>query len=91
MSDEEDVVIGAIAIAPTVAALTAGVVLVLVWWVFDTAPPGSRRARFDAWSRRRGEESVRQGRRRLSFRLWLFFTVTVIVLLVWMWLAATRI
>jgi len=75
-ADAQKVILG------TLIAVSVGVGLALVWWVFDSAPPGSRRALFEArgreWARRDLARPNRQGT-----RVWLVMTVVVIALLIW--------
>jgi hypothetical protein len=63
-------------------ALATGAVA-LVWWVFNTAPPGSRRRNFDLAVRAWGQQQAEKGTRRVSFRLWLASACALLILLVW--------
>jgi hypothetical protein len=67
-------------------AITAGVVLglALLWWAFDAAPPGSRRARFDRWTRLRGQRNLARGWRRPSFIAFAVMQLVVLVALIWL-------
>jgi hypothetical protein len=71
------------ALWPIIIALAVGVALGVMWWVFDAAPPGSRRDQFDGRVREWGERERAKGTRRVSFRLWLMWAVAVLLLLVW--------
>jgi hypothetical protein len=74
-----------LAIAPTVwpviIALAVGVAAIL-WWVFDSAPAGSRRDRFDGRVGHWGEGQMAKGSSRTSYRLWLISVLGVLALLV---------
>jgi hypothetical protein len=68
-------------------AITAGVVLAygLLWWAFDSAPPGSRRAGLDRRARAYGQRQRVRGWRRPSFIV--FAAAQLLVLLALLWLA----
>ena len=66
---------------PLIIALVVGVALAILWWVFDSAPVGSRRDRFDGRVRRWGEGHMGQGSSRRSYRLWLISVLAVLALL----------
>jgi hypothetical protein len=74
----------AVDLLPVAIALAVGVLVAVVWWVFDAAPPESRRRNFDLALRSRGQQQLEKGSRRVSFRLWLASMVAVLVLLIWL-------
>jgi len=73
----------AVSLLPIAIALAVGGAMAVLWWVFDAAPPGSRRQKLDAATRSWGERQRQKGNRRVSYRLWLASTIAVLVLLVW--------
>jgi hypothetical protein len=67
-------------------AITAGAVIAyaLIWWAFDSAPPGSRRASFDRRARQYGQRQAQRGRRRPSFIIFAASQLLVVVALIWL-------
>jgi di/tricarboxylate transporter len=64
-------------------ACLVGVALTGIWWLFDSALPGSRRSSFDTRGRAWAERRLAQPHR-LSYRFWLASVIVVVVLLVWL-------
>ena len=67
-------------------AITAGVVLAvgLLRWAFDSAPGGSRRARFDRRVREHGRRQAARGLRRPSFIAFALMQLLVLLALIWL-------
>ena len=55
----------------------------LLWWVFDSAPPESRRARLDRRARAHGQRQLERGWRRPSFIGFAAAQLVVLLLLIW--------